>query len=59
MFNAYSRYTNTFVNVTAGGTISPRPEGEILHWQENLQKQEEAGKGHESPQGTPLVTAMS
>ena len=39
-----------------GGTDSPRPEGEILHRQENHQKQEEAGKGDESPQGTTAVT---
>lgn len=38
-----------------GGTISPGPEGEILYWQENHQKQEEAGKGDESPQGTTVV----
>lgn len=39
-----------------GGTLSSRPEGEILHWQENQQKQEEDGKGHESPCGTSGVT---
>lgn len=38
------------------GTFSPGPEGEILHWQENHQKQEEDGKGDESPQGTTVVT---
>ncbi|CAF97166.1 unnamed protein product [Tetraodon nigroviridis] len=37
-------------------TISSRPEDQILHWQENQQKQEEAGKGHESPRGTSGVT---
>lgn len=39
-----------------GGTVSPRPEGEILHRQEDHQKQEEDGKGDESPQGTTVVT---
>lgn len=42
---------------SGGGAISPGPEGEILHRQENHQKQEEAGKGDESPQGTAAVTA--
>ena len=44
-------------HVSGGGTLSPRPEGSIQHWQENHQKQEEAGKGYESPQGTAAVTA--
>lgn len=41
-----------------GGTISPGPEGEILDWQENQQKQEETGKGDESPQGSTAVTTL-
>lgn len=39
------------------GAVGPGPEGEILHWQENHQKQEEAGKGHESPPGITVTTA--
>lgn len=39
------------------GTVGPWPEGEILHWQENHKKQEEAGKGHESPHGITVITA--
>lgn len=38
------------------GTVSPRPDGEILHRQENFQKQEEVGKSNESPQGTTVVS---
>lgn len=41
-----------------GGTLSPGPEGEILDWQENHEKQEEAGKGDESPEGSTAVTAL-
>ena len=44
-------------HLSGGGAVSPGPEGEILHRQENHQKQEEAGKGDESPQGTAAVTA--
>lgn len=58
MFNAgvifvFVKYTFCLPD---GGNNSPRSEGQILHWQENLQKQEEAGKGDESPQGTTDVT---
>lgn len=41
---------------TGRGPNSSRPKGQILHRQENQQKQEEDGKGYESPRGTSSVT---
>lgn len=54
LFLLFHKY-NSFLS--GGGAISPGPEGEILHRQENHQKQEEAGEGDESPEGTAAVTA--
>lgn len=51
LFHKYNSF------LSGGGAISPGPEGEILHRQENHQKQEEAGEGDESPEGTAAVTA--
>lgn len=51
LFHKYNSF------LSGGGAISPGPEGEILHRQENHQKQEEAGEGDESPQGTAAVTS--
>lgn len=40
------------VYLPGGGPVSSGPDGEILHREENHQKQEEDGESNESPEGT-------